>query len=382
MIPLGKITVAHPLARPILATPEAVVIEGKSHMRLTWVCPAQGVTQFEVSMKGDPPPKTTNGAPVWAINFAGPPPAASPKVSSVNYKMSTDQRTYRVLRLDDRERIRTKTIGDGLRDDPPGSGKYSLDIPVTKGIHYFAISVRAVGGTANTFGPSSNTQSFTWKVIPGEESVPWPARPLPPVQEFKALSGNTLVSVKAALLSYGADEALIVPMPPLGQSADETRLLQRPGVLIGRRNNEGTAGYEVQSSKLRIFGESLAPGIQSVIDPNALLFVRDSKSSDKILPVALYRRTASNGQVMQVTPLMEKIAWQQIAHAGNNTVYDAILHDPYIGVTDDSGYVRFYLLDTQPVTAGETYQYLLVRFDATTKEMLETIDAGTLTIPE
>jgi hypothetical protein len=99
------------------------------------------------------------------------------------------------------------------------------------------------------------------------------------------------------------------------------------------------------------------------------------------MPFVLYRYQVPNnalrsvsGDVVQVTPLMENIAY------GTNDV--TIIYDPYFAVARPSTRDRWglYVMDTQPVIRFATYQYLLVRFNEETKEIDRVIPAGIVTI--
>ena len=91
-----------------------------------------------------------------------------------------------------------------------------------------------------------------------------------------------------------------------------------------------------------------------------------------------------SGDVTQVTPLMEQIAYEQanLPGFGNSTV----IHDPFIRVfpenspTPLSGPRGIYLLDTQPVIVGARYRYVLVRFDARSMEIAEVIPTNELEV--
>ncbi|MEI7957237.1 MAG: hypothetical protein WCJ66_18895 [Verrucomicrobiota bacterium] len=112
-----------------------------------------------------------------------------------------------------------------------------------------------------------------------------------------------------------------------------------------------------------------------------------------LLPAVLYRQQVPSvkwpnvsGGTIQVSPMIEKIAYNTVTPADGFPT--TIVRDPYIGLhyrTDFRGYgswVDLFLLDTQPVSKGAKYRYTLLRFDAGTGEIAESIDAGELLIPE
>jgi hypothetical protein len=68
-----------------------------------------------------------------------------------------------------------------------------------------------------------------------------------------------------------------------------------------------------------------------------------------------------SGDVIQVAPLMENIAYQ--IQAGPS-VTNTIVQDPFIASTSltDFHNIYFWLRDTQPQISGARYRYVLVRF--------------------
>jgi len=69
--------------------------------------------------------------------------------------------------------------------------------------------------------------------------------------------------------------------------------------------------------------------------------------------------------VVQVSPLMETIAYR-LENRGGQLGTVAAIYDPFVAVISEGGTNNplkgIYLLDTQPVIRGASYQYLLVRF--------------------
>ncbi len=113
------------------------------------------------------------------------------------------------------------------------------------------------------------------------------------------------------------------------------------------------------------------------------LYANAYNNVETVMPCVLYRYQIVNslylkvsGDVAQVSPLMETIAW------GKTSV--TTVYDPFIAISrvmDSGDPWGIYLVDTQPVVRGATYQYLLMRFDEETKELDRIIPAGTVTIP-
>jgi len=388
MILIGKVIPSRPLPAPLLATPKSVVTaNGSPAMRLTWSCPPRGVARFEIVMKAESLPVNPAVRPSWVngvglYNVASLAGNAAPAHSTFQHVNLAAALLVDEVQIDDRERALTGFVGSELVEDPPDSGRFTFELRAERGVRYTGITVRALGFPAGSYGPPGNAQSFVWTPPLHEEQVAWPARPLPPSNRFHP-------DVRARLLGYRISPRLLVPVPVPGQSADEFALVRRAGVLIGRTGLRGSTSFQVigdgsDRGLLRLLGlTGRTP--TSGIDPNTMTLRRPDRPADDLLPVALYRQVVATGEIQQVTPLLERIAWNAVTVPGA-FLPDGILRDPYIAVANamsgDSGQLEFYLLDTQPAVAGETYRYLLVRFDAVTGEMTETIPAGELTFPE
>jgi hypothetical protein len=101
--------------------------------------------------------------------------------------------------------------------------------------------------------------------------------------------------------------------------------------------------------------------------PSAFIYT-NANPGDLILPLAMYRYQVATPQVpdvsgalIQVTPLMEEIAYR------NSSSYPGIeIRDPFIALqwvnTTAGPHQDIYLLDTQPVIQQAAYSYVLVRF--------------------
>ncbi|HSH16965.1 MAG TPA: hypothetical protein VLD18_13075, partial [Verrucomicrobiae bacterium] len=100
-----------------------------------------------------------------------------------------------------------------------------------------------------------------------------------------------------------------------------------------------------------------------------------------LFPLVVYRVQVENddypavsGDVVQVTPLMEQIAFDRTVAAGAGNV--VLVHDPFIRLIPDAPTQgaqnwELYLLDTQPVLEDASYMYLLVRLNEETREIAE-----------
>ena len=111
--------------------------------------------------------------------------------------------------------------------------------------------------------------------------------------------------------------------------------------------------------------------------------------SGSLFPVAMYRYQVTNenfpevsGDIIQVTPLMENIAYELRNMAGGIT--NTYVQDPFIVVTASNAGgaspLYFWLLDTQPQISGARYRYLLVRFKSN-REIDQIIPSNEVDVP-
>ena len=138
---------------------------------------------------------------------------------------------------------------------------------------------------------------------------------------------------------------------------------------------------------------------QSYLYKNKELAQNESgKLAGTLLPCVLFRYQVPNakfpvvsGDVSQVSPMLEDIAYQTATYpSGGSPVPAHILKDPFIaGIphasipnNGDTIGAYLYALDRQPVVRGAEYKYLLVRFNARTREIDRIVPAGgSVTIP-
>ena len=190
--------------------------------------------------------------------------------------------------------------------------------------------------------------------------------------------------------------------------------LESPAVRIGELANNGRYDGFPSVDQPGEGSQFVSFPIESLDDPMTHLFEKPGAASNgisgfesKIFPVLMYRfqvKTASDervsGDIIQTNPLMEQIAYNldfdpgipanvtyirdpyvaSIAYALTDQVQiDPNLIDNTVGGSKDIAH-GLYLLDSQPVIRGATYQYLLVRFKEN-KEIDCVINCGTVTIP-
>jgi hypothetical protein len=105
------------------------------------------------------------------------------------------------------------------------------------------------------------------------------------------------------------------------------------------------------------------------------------------LPCALYRRRLPNGEIVQVTPLIEDIAYSHEAAKPSPAPEDqphTIIHDPWVmALLPRSGDVltgSLWLVDRHPVVKNAEYQYYVVFYDKTTHEVRAVISTNTVKI--
>src|SRR4029077_18606965 len=91
----------------------------------------------------------------------------------------------------------------------------------------------------------------------------------------------------------------------------------------------------------------------------------------------------TSGDTIQVSPLMENIAYQFVPGAPTNT----LVQDPFVGVsttldnTSGHHFLWLWLRDTQPQISGARYQYVLVRFKPETREIEQLIPSSLVDVP-
>jgi hypothetical protein len=224
----------------------------------------------------------------------------------------------------------------------------------------------------HTYGSASEVWPFKWTPAFTPASVPWPARPLPPVVDFdvpaKPLENSFYPRVKALCRDMFNSVDYQYPVRVRIAELDNG---------IESDSNFGTTDY------LRYYPEGGNP------DPNVGVFSAHtsdaSRAGQRLLPIVVYRQQVTNGNfprvsgdIVQVTPLIEHIPWTIDANQ-NVTIPDRL----FVGHAENNGaYFGFYLYvrDLQPVLEGAAYRYFVVRFNEK-REVVEIIDAGEVTIP-
>ena len=314
-----------PVAKPLLSPLSSVGDLSSPQMNILWFCPPYGVERFEV----------------WIATDVGNPPTdisveLSPQIGPIQEDLPVV--IEGTILTNDYAVYRTPILGPGF-----GQGaQFSISANIELGKTY-TVFIKPVGkdGTPATDDRNSNAEQFVWteKVQMGP-MVPWPARPLPPI-----------------------DNAF---HPKLQAERLPDWLFSGIGIRIG----EASSRFTQEEPPWTLDGH---------INPVEHLYT--NSAGEALFPVAVYRVQSPNAtfpqvseDVVQVSPLME-----QIAHAfdfspdiGNITT----IHDPFIVVGPGAAGANIphpiYLIDTQPVVGDAEYIYLLVRLGED-KEILDVI---------
>lgn len=328
------LTIQQPTATPLLARLETLGDASNPKMKIRWFCPPYGIERFEVSIATQFSPPAGEISPELS-----PPTAAGPVLKEFTIDDEARTNSFNLFR--------TPVVGPAF-----GNGaQFEVTADINLGFEY-TVMVAAVGkdGSVNQ---DSNAESLLWtEPVPVGPDVPWPARPLPPL--------NLVSNVFAARLR-----------PPTFDGV---------GVAIGEFDRSQWIGEPRKDGEVPLTGW---------IDPNEL--VHRDRNGRSLLPLLIYRFQVPNaeypnvsGDLVQVSPLMEEIAydWVNQADLGNMTV----VRDPFIAlteprqITDNFALPGFiYLLDTQPVIEGARYGYLVVRL-AENREILEIIPTAAVDI--
>jgi hypothetical protein len=334
-----------PLPTPVLARITSTGNSGSPGMSLTWFCPPYGVERFEAyigAVTPPTPPNTNQYQLSQLFSSTGAPPNT---VVITNFGTNLPQAFYSFI---------TPKVGPVFG----GTGAvFQVPCNVEIGKTY-VVMVRAKGKNNNA-GEFSQVETFRWAVTNAPSpQVPWPARPLPPTNSsFTALAYYLSSSNPAPVLQWNA--------------------ISGNGVLVGFAAL-GFTEVNVRQGPARVF---------AVYDPNTA--IETNVAGSTIFPCAMYRYQVPNamfpktsGDIIQVSPLMENIAYQISGGAGLPT--NSIIQDPFIGASatsDNAGnHLWLWLRDTQPIISGARYKYVLVRFNQA-HEIDELIPSNEVDVP-
>ena len=373
--------------RPVLGQPVATGDTNNPQVALNWFCPTSGVYRFEVKIERADQPGS--GKPTGFIspilihlsNFNAP--IISQFNAPLNGQFNSQARYAGLLS----EQVSFLAHFDESQLTPPvganfGPGpQFTLNASVVPNVPYH-ISVAAQDDQGNS-GDPSQVWTFIWRPPVPLITVPWPARPLPPAAPFDdapADAGLIYAPRVAALLFTNLQGHLADTRYPVGiRIAD----LSQTQLLTPNIGTTASAVYRATD--------------YSLLDPNNLVLKRLSNDPTRrgqpLLPIVVYRQQVTNaafprvsGNVSQVTPLLERIAFSQFYLYTNPLIVDVTVPDHLIAEgsennpASDFPYKFLYLRDQQPVILGASYQYFVVRLNDK-REVVEIIPAGTITIP-
>lgn len=351
-----------PMLEPLTSVPPSLT----PHLKLSWFCNPAGVERFEI----------------WVGRRSGESP------SSTGSALSTDQEGTHPNYVSGDEAatgvdFSVFQTARAAHLNPSGSPEFSVNLPVASNDEYI-VMVRAVGEGSygsRTVGSFSNveTASYTTRNFVINPQVPWPERALPPQADFHA-------GVQAAHLTTGKLSPWKGNAVRIGEYGDPAT---NAAETVGTGDQQGSP-----TTVLHFFRVSTLEDPMNRLYTNTEVATAEPLESPPgcILPVAMYRVQVANanfptvpGDVVQVTPLMERLAYVQNVIAGETEVTDpwiAILHqaDSPLSRTDTTYDHDIFLLDRQPVLKGARYKYLVARFSPT-KEIERVIVTNTVDVP-
>lgn len=423
------------LPTPNLQPPVAKIGPSQqAQIELHWFCPPPGVERFQVFLQSTKNSLVSSYFIELPAALAGAVPtrlvtqqsqglqASSPSPLGISFTpvISPTYEIHNLVPIDSLKPFLSNTKVDSyytsrINSAELGAGpSFTLSADIAKGTKY-RIWVKAIGPTGGV-GPPSAVRDFTWTVppvprAPTEPKVDWPHRPLPGAVSGLSTEFDNQVLVNST--SFPAYQNAVNPRVDALIWPDNSTSRYVRGVKIGRVRRIYVKHYSMEQMRADIpLPIVILNGIDELIgkyNPNEHV---TKKSGVSLLPAMLYRRQIPSarypevtGDLIQVSPLIEQIAWKQNGTTGR-------IVDPFIGVVRTSATLSgnpapspvapaaasgsgvttystgidygddltFYLLDTQPVMRAASYQYILVRFHPKTGEILESIDAGTTTL--
>ena len=353
------------LPRPLLAEPQPAGTVANPQVLLNWFCPTAGVSRFQIKIAFVDADTPTPPAGRFLSTQLHAVPNYNKNLSFLGLKKDL----WQIVTFS--EAHFTPYVGPGFGPGP----QFTLPANVQPNTTY-DICVTPVDeqGTVQ-HGSSSEVWRFKWTPPTVLPTVPWPARPLPPVRDFEPDSpGPGLirrVEAVAFVTYYDGIESRFRPI----------------GIRIGQIYGEVQSGYVGDTN----FITYTIPNALTRPDPNHGLF--RSASSDParanrtLLPMVVYRQQVTNavfpkvsGDVVQVSPLIERIPWTYSLAAQMVTIPDRLFATRYEEVSGTSSVNMLYLLDQQPAVLGARYRYFIVRFNDQ-REVDDTIPAGEVELP-
>jgi hypothetical protein len=316
--------------RPQLSAITALDPVNAPQMLLTWFCPGVNLDRFEVGIAALGGSISSNCSRGFLQMISDP---VVPDLEPVSPEFSEAQGLPPLLPLEF-QRFITPRPGGNFGDE----NKFVVPVDIELGRRYI-VYVKSIA-RSGARSPRSNLESFVWQEHqPPQPEVPWPARSIPPVgNSFSFDFGASWMQL------CGGTNAPVGPVVRISLKGQTTRVDSCPQTSV----NAG--------------------------DPNFLL--PTNNLGESIFPVVLYRQQVANGDfpivsgdLVQVSPMMESIAWGM---DGNQVV----ILDPYVlfqrTTSLNEGPMGIFLRDTQPIISGARYRYYLQRFNKL-GELAETI---------
>jgi hypothetical protein len=359
--PVGK------LPRPVLAEPIAMGTNNNAQVMLNWFCPTSGVARFRLLIhRVDKPKPLAEGE---GIDLSSPDLAVSVPYNNHSSFLGLNRKKKAARQLYDEARL-TALIGPGFGPGP----QFTLTANILANATY-EVTVAAVDEQGKP-GPNSESWQFTWTPPVATVTVPWPARPAPPVRDFDSGSSALPYAPRVqAKVFYNSAGTAVNPRYPVGVRIGE----------VGDDSGELTENAITENSDEYV---EYSPDIEMSADPNASVFRAQggARAGQSLLPFVLYREQLTNalfprvsGDITQVSPLIERVPWKVNSDSETVLIPDRL----FAGQYEDFGpasYFFFYVRDLQPVQRGAKYRYYVVRFNAQ-REVEETIPAGDVTLP-
>jgi len=351
---LGCLTLAakNPMPVPVMKAPVTAGTAEASKVTLAWFCPPEGVERFRVYIGDSATPLSTAPPPSTSYVGATIPSRTLSGVTLPSVQVTTAPGSFRsgVTYTS----IDTGRVGaDFGNPATPGLFELTLDCPLGRTLHYYVESLSA----ASDASAPSNIVPFEWTapapVAPAQ--IPWPARSLPPIDPgFLPLISATTIS-EANRFTGGAI---------------------RIGNFFLSSGAFTAGGPRFALDAINTPTPSRFPN-----NPNNEVRLFTTAQGESVLPCTLYRYQvnpttgqAITGDIIQCSPLLEDILLE-------NEGFDVKLYNPFIDIFADGPSYGVFIKDTQPLIAGATYQYLLVRFKDN-GEIDRVLKPNALTIPQ
>ncbi len=358
---LGCVEVAAVLPVPILMEPQQA--GSTARVRLRWYAPEAGVDRFEVFLQ--PEYGELQARPLGAV-LTGKPTGTFHGLARHAVLLPGASAASRVF---SGEQWLTGRVGADLGPGP----EFSVDVDVDEGRPYL-VWLKAVGSDGRRGNPSL-ARRITWRRPQAEAGVvPWPARPVPATQAFHPLV-RAVLQPGCETISNGIPVGVRIGAMPWSDGfrcADE---VGRPVQLAVRE----------------------AAAVIADLDPGRWLFREATGSPPRpeatLLPAVLYREQVANaefpkvaGDLVQVSPMIERIAWGTTRIGSDRQViwmldpHVVMKASPNFGQAGLGAALELFIGDTHPVVSGARYRYWLVRLDGG-GELESIIPAGEVEVP-